>query len=116
MTKLLSNKESTQSDVGKLVSNGGYKKCARLEGKKLASTDTKKVYVDAQWDGMHGIFIDSKKDMVDILARYRGLWSIEATFRVCKHDLEIRPMYHCTLSEFRHILQKRTGLFLKRQF
>lgn len=96
MEKLLSTKDGTKSDAGKLVSNSGYKKYAHLEGKKLASIDNKKIELDAQWDGMHGIFTNSEKPVGEILARYRGLWSIEATFRVCKNDLEMRPIYHFT--------------------
>jgi transposase len=96
MQKLLSTKDGTKSDAGKLVSNSGYKKYALLEGRKLASIDNKKVEKDAQWDGMHGIFTNSDRTTCEILARYRGLWSIEATFRVCKHDLEMRPIYHFT--------------------
>lgn len=96
MQKLLSTKDGTKSDAGKLVSNSGYKKYALLEGRKLASIDNKKVEKDAQWDGMHGIFTNSDRNTCEILARYRGLWSIEATFRVCKHDLEMRPIYHFT--------------------
>jgi transposase len=96
MQKLLATKDGTKSDAGKLVSNSGYKKYAHLEGRKLASIDNKKVEIDAQWDGMHGIFTNSERPIAEILARYRGLWSIEATFRVCKHDLEMRPIYHFT--------------------
>jgi transposase len=94
--KLLETKDGKKSDAGKLVSNSGYKKYAHLEGRKLASIDNKKVEKDAQWDGMHGIFTNSDRPTSEILARYRGLWSIEATFRVCKHDLEMRPSYHFT--------------------
>ncbi len=31
-----------------------------------------------------------------ILSQYRGLWQVEDTFRVSKHDLKIRPIYHWT--------------------
>lgn len=31
-----------------------------------------------------------------VLAYYRGLWQIESCFRVKKHDLKIRPIYHWT--------------------
>lgn len=30
----------------------------------------------------------------ELLARYRRLWVIEDSFRLMKHDLGIRPMYH----------------------
>jgi len=28
------------------------------------------------------------------LSKYRGLWQIEEAFRVNKHDLEMRPIFH----------------------
>ena len=30
------------------------------------------------------------------LTKYRGLWQIEAAFRLNKHDLRMRPIYHWT--------------------
>ena len=32
----------------------------------------------------------------EILDRYKSLWEIEAAFRVNKHDLKMRPIYHWT--------------------
>ena len=39
------------------------------------------------------------------MGRYRNLWQIEAAFRVNKHDLKMRPIYHWTEKRIRsHIL------------
>ena len=32
----------------------------------------------------------------DAFEHYRGLWQIEETFRLTKHDLRVRPIYHWT--------------------
>ena len=41
----------------------------------------------------------------EIISRYRGLWSIEESFRISKHDLKMRPVYHWTTERIRgHIL------------
>ena len=32
----------------------------------------------------------------EILGHYRSLWQIEESFRINKHDLSIRPIYHWT--------------------
>ena len=41
----------------------------------------------------------------DILSKYRGLWQIEAAFRLNKHDLKMRPIYHWTPKRIKaHIL------------
>ena len=37
--------------------------------------------------------------------RYRGLWQIEAAFRVNKHDLKMRPIFHWSPKRIKsHIL------------
>ncbi|MBI4129593.1 hypothetical protein HY464_02780, partial [Candidatus Peregrinibacteria bacterium] len=55
----------------------------------------KKIANDALWDGMHGV-ITNVRDMsaVSVLSRYRGLWQIEEAFRINKHDLAMRPIFH----------------------
>ena len=32
----------------------------------------------------------------EIFHAYRGLWQVEQTFRVTKHDLKVRPIHHWT--------------------
>ena len=32
----------------------------------------------------------------DVLAHYRSLWQVEESFRITKHDLKVRPIYHWT--------------------
>ena len=43
---------------------------------------------------MHGIFTNSTQDSSALLSRYSDLWQIEETFRITKHDLKVRPIYH----------------------
>ncbi|HAJ95641.1 MAG TPA: hypothetical protein DCP02_05335 [Actinobacteria bacterium] len=31
---------------------------------------------------------------MDVLSKYNELWNVEAAFRVTKHDLKVRPVYH----------------------
>jgi transposase len=97
MRKVLgTEKETEKGESTRLVSNSGYKKYAKFEGKKLASINLAKVEEEEKWDGMHGIFTNSDLSVSEILQRYRGLWTIEETFRVSKKDLEMRPIYHFT--------------------
>ena len=37
----------------------------------------------------------------EILSQYHGLWQVEDCFRVSKHDLRIRPIYHWTQRRIR---------------
>ena len=55
-----------------LVRNSGYRKYIQLEGDARA-----------------------------VLAQYRGLWQVEACFRVSQHDLRVRPIFHWTPSRIR---------------
>lgn len=42
---------------------------------------------------------------VEIIAHYRNLWRVEQTFRMAKHDLETRPIFHHTEEAIRaHLL------------
>ena len=38
---------------------------------------------------------------IEIISQYKGLWQIEETFRISKHDLKVRPIYHWTEQKIR---------------
>ena len=88
------NKETGTTSTSKMVTNACLKKFCKFEGKSAARVDEDKVYFDELWDGMHGIFTNSTKDPGELLSRYSDLWQIEETFRITKHDLKVRPIYH----------------------
>ncbi len=37
---------------------------------------------------------DQEEDIKNMLSRYRELWRIEEAFRISRHDLKMRPIYH----------------------
>lgn len=89
-----------------LISNYGYKKFMKLTGDAAVEIDEDKYEQAGIFDGLHGI-ITNVKDLSDndIVEHYRGLWQIEECFRISKHDLKIRPIYHWTPKRIRaHIL------------
>lgn len=88
--------KESKASLKRLVSNQGYLKFTSSEGQAQAMIDEDKVARDAHWDGMHGVITNSGKDVLEILARYRQLWSIEESFRISKHDLKMRPVFHYT--------------------
>jgi transposase len=82
-----------------LISNYGYKKFIAVDGEVQVRIDEEKLSKEALWDGLHGIFINIKeKDMPveEILTQYHGLWQVEESFRINKHDLRMRPIFHWT--------------------
>lgn len=85
-----------QVKAKQLISNAGYLKYIQPadEGGSFVLHEDN-IQQDAQWDGLHAIVTnDHKTPAQELLARYRRLWMIEDSFRVIKHDLGIRPIYH----------------------
>lgn len=80
----------------KLISNSGVKKYTTMS-ESLAQLDQEKIAADAMWDGLHGVITNDKNmDVVSILTRYARLWVIEESFRINKHNLQMRPIFHYT--------------------
>ena len=77
-----------------VIPNNGTKKYLSVKGGS-ASVNLDKVSSDTQWDGLYGIISNAKEDdIAKLIERYRGLWQIEESFRVNKHDLKMRPIFH----------------------
>jgi transposase len=82
-------------DPKTLISNYGYKKYITVEGDANIKLDESKLAEEAKWDGLHGVITNLQdKKAQEILAHYRGLWEIEESFRISKHDLKVRPIFH----------------------
>lgn len=100
------NKESINAETGeikakvanakKLITNSGYLKyIEQTDAGGVFVLDEDKLQNDAVWDGMHAIVTtDRTSSATQLLARYRRLWVIEDSFRLMKHNLAIRPIYH----------------------
>jgi len=80
-----------------LISNYGYKKYLNIPSGSDISLNEKKLEEAAKWDGLHGIITNSQTlSPRDLLEHYRGLWQVEESFRITKHDLKVRPIFHWT--------------------
>ncbi|MDX2049560.1 MAG: IS1634 family transposase [Rickettsiaceae bacterium] len=90
--KTLGNKSSSK----KLVTNQGIKKYTSMQ-ETIVELDEQKISEDALWDGLHGVITnDQSLSPNEAIARYARLWVIEESFRINKHNLEMRPIYHYT--------------------
>ena len=79
----------------KLVSNAGYQKYLSSDGEAYIYIDDEKVSQDAAWDGFHGVITNCKNEEAhELLKEYKRLWMIEESFRIQKHNLSLRPIYH----------------------
>jgi len=94
--------ESSKS-VKSQLSNAGYKKYLQLK----SSDSTKescdlsielneaKIEEDSRWDGLKGILTNDRElSNEELIHQYTNLWQVEESFRITKHDLKIRPIYH----------------------
>lgn len=81
-----------------LLNNYGYKKYLKVEGHSTLSVNPDKIAQAQRWDGLHGVItnLPAATTTTTILSQYRDLWQVEDTFRVSKHDLKVRPIYHWT--------------------
>lgn len=93
----LKNKEKEGLiNVKELIPNYGSKKFLKVINNKAAVSE-EKIAADSEWDGLHGVITNhSELSVRSILERYRGLWQIEEAFRVNKHSLKMRPIFHWT--------------------
>ena len=79
------------------LSNYGYTKFLKLNGNAVIELDDSKITEAAKWDGIHGVITNIENpDPAAIRAQYAGLWQVEESFRISKHDLKIRPIFHWT--------------------
>jgi len=65
-----------------------------MEGDITISIDMDKYNQDAAWDGLKGYITNTDLTKDEIIENYGHLWKIEKAFRISKHDLKIRPIYH----------------------
>ena len=80
-----------------LLNNYGYKKYLHIEGDSRLQVDQVKVEEEQRWDGLHGVVTNlTQMEAEEVLGHYRGLWQVEEAFRVSKHDLRVRPIFHWT--------------------
>ena len=76
------------------INNRGYNKYLIFDGNVKISLDEQKVEDDGKWDGLKGYLTNTELSKEEIMENYANLWKIEEAFRISKHDLKIRPIFH----------------------
>jgi len=95
LARLAKKAPTAETSTKKLVTNRGYLKFFKEKTFGKVVLDDDLVAKEAQWDGLHGVITNDMNSPADcILQRYRRLWIIEDSFRVNKHTLAMRPIYH----------------------
>jgi transposase len=93
--KLRKKAPKQEVNPSKLITNRGYLKFMDEHGVGKMVLNEKKIKEESRWDGLHGVITSDKEaPAAEVLARYRNLWCIEESFRLNKHTLAMRPIYH----------------------
>lgn len=101
----LKKKLATCKNIKRLINNKSYLKYSEISGQATATLDEEKITRDAQWDGLHGVMSNKQLQGMEAYSYYRRLWVIEESFRINKHNLKMRPIYHFSPERVRaHIL------------
>lgn len=90
----LKDKLEKSKSVKSNISNNSYRKYLKIEGKSTITLDEEKIEAQSAWDGLHGVLTNSGFSPSEVLEKYKELYHVEAAFRVTKHDLAVRPIYH----------------------
>ena len=96
LKKLMSKLEKSKSPTD-LISNFGYKKYLKVDTPTTISINEEKIVAAERWDGLHGVFSNTNRSELDaytVFNQYHGLWQAEDSFRINKHDLRMRPVFH----------------------
>ena len=84
-----------KTNPNNLITNQGVKQFMTRDKNASISLDKDKIAAAAQWDGLQGIITNIQADSPQsLIARYARLWIIEESFRINKHTLEMRPIFH----------------------
>ena len=97
--KMLKNHLSVSTNPKTLIPNRKSNKYLSMECSGVMELSEEKIYESSKWDGLHGIRTNispGEMSIQEILDNYKNLWRVEESFRITKHDLSIRPIFHWT--------------------
>ncbi|MBU0571960.1 MAG: IS1634 family transposase [Candidatus Omnitrophica bacterium] len=91
----LRKKLSKRKNPKEYMSNYGNRKYLKIDGNARIELNDEKVEQASRWDGLHGVVTNAENLCEqEILKQYNHLWEVENAFRITKHDLKIRPVFH----------------------
>jgi len=75
----------------------GTARFLRQQGEGRWEIDPDRIIEAARWDGLHGVVTNLRgMSLAGLRERYGGLWQVERSFRITRHDLKVRPIFHWT--------------------
>ena len=101
IARLKKKLERSKSPKG-LLNAKGAGRFLKLEGECQVQLNEQAVAEASVWDGLHGVTTNLlEMEGKDVRQQYHGLWQVEACFRVSKHDLRFRPIFHWSAQRIR---------------
>ena len=106
LEKLKNKLKDGKVKTRKLITNNGYLKYVDDKKSGEVIINEEKILLESNWDGLYGYITNNHElSPMEITAQYRRLWIIEESFRLNKHSLAMRPIYHFKPSRIEaHIL------------
>ena len=93
----LKKKLQKSNNPKEYLSHYGCGKYLKLTNPGEIELDEEKIQKQSQWDGLHGVITNAKElKPQEIVRQYVNLWHVEEAFRITKHDLKVRPVFHWT--------------------
>lgn len=94
-SKALQKIKKLEGKSSKTGLRGALKKSyIRVNKDSIIAIDEDKIECSKKFDGYFGFISNTNLSPVEIIGQYRGLWQVEQSFRITKHNLKIRPVYH----------------------
>ena len=91
----LQKKLAKKKNPKEYLSNYGNRKYLTMEGEATITLNESKIEQAGRWDGLHGVFTNARQmNNQEVLKQYNHLWEVEEAFRITKHDLKVRPVFH----------------------
>ena len=95
IAKLKNKLKDGKTKTRKLITNNGYLRYLDDASSGEVIINEEKILEEEKWDGLHGkISNNYELSPIEIINQYKRLWVIEESFRLNKHSLSMRPIYH----------------------
>lgn len=94
-SKSLERLKKLEGKSSKSALKGSLKKpYVKINKDSVIEIDEAKLEQSKRFDGYFGFISNTDLSAEAVIGQYRGLWQVEQSFRITKHNLKIRPVYH----------------------
>jgi len=93
--KLLNKLQKLEGKTSRSAISTKLKKpYVKLSNESTIEIDYDQIETSKKLDGYFGFITNTNLKAEEVISQYKGLWQVEQSFRITKHNLKIRPVYH----------------------